>query len=330
MEPKEEQVTVSGMHTEEKLSNGAREKVAPEPINPTESVAGDVPVRRHPVLVVIDGKRVTKRHVLEKRETLMGRDKGADLVFHDSKISRLHAKITWENLEEHENEPSCLLEDLRSRNGTTVNGHKITRHILRDGDRILLGSTVIGFYIKDDHELSLDEQLLAMATTDSLTGLANRLYFQTEARREFDRARRYGRPLSLIIVDLDHFKQVNDTYGHAAGDALLRQFAGILVVTMREGDVIGRLGGEEFGILLPETEMEGALSSANRLREVVDEHTFRYENISIHITISLGAAQYAPHHTNRLDFFESADKALYRAKSEGRNRVCVALGNLKR
>jgi len=209
-------------------------------------------------------------------------------------------------------------------NATLVSGQRIERTGLHDGDRILIGSTLLAFYVKDEQELSLDQQLLQMATTDGLTGLANRYYFLTVARREIERARRYQRDLSLIMLDLDHFKSINDTQGHAAGDMVLRQLARILVVTMREGDLIGRVGGEEFAILLPETALEGASATAERIRQRVSDHNFQFHGIDMHVTVSLGVAEFTYSYATREAFFEAADKALYEAKSKGRNCVCEA------
>ncbi len=281
--------------------------------------------RRRPVLVHIDeGRRVGDRFILAKPEIFIGRESNCDLSFQDGRISRQHARILWENMESDREEPRCSLEDLGSRNGTLVNGQRIERTGLHDGDRILIGSTLLAFYVKDEQELSLDQQLLQMATTDGLTGLANRYYFLTVARREIERARRYQRDLSLIMLDLDHFKSINDTQGHAAGDMVLRQLARILVVTMREGDLIGRVGGEEFAILLPETALEGASATAERIRQRVSDHNFQFHGIDMHVTVSLGVAEFTYSYATREAFFEAADKALYEAKSKGRNCVCEA------
>lgn len=277
---------------------------------------------RRPVLVVIDGKQMSDRFILTRREVVIGRDSDVDIIFNDGRVSRRHAKITWENIENETEDPQCRIDDLQSRNGIMVNGQRIRTQTLRDGDRILIGTTLVGYYVKDDQELSLDQKLLTMATTDSLTGLANRLFFQTEARREIHRSVRYGRPLSIIVLDLDHFKSVNDTFGHAAGDTVLRQLARILVVTMREGDVIGRVGGEEFAVLLPETNLEGAIASAERLRQRVGSHVFRHQDTSIQVTVSLGVAQHSSQYKKWEAFFEAADKALYEAKANGRNQTC--------
>jgi len=280
---------------------------------------------RRPLLVIIDGKRVSDRFVLDKDAVVIGREVDCDLSLQDGRISRRHTQICWSNRDHPTEDPLCFVEDMGSRNGTVVNGQKIEgRQPLRDGDRILLGTTLVGFYIKDEQELSLDQKLFEMATTDGLTGLSNRLFFQTESRREIERARRYDRSLCLMVIDLDHFKNVNDTHGHAAGDVVLRQFARLLTLAMRDGDILGRLGGEEFGALLPETDLKGAVATAERLRKRVEQQEFRYNDQVIQITVSVGVAAFGAQYTSRQAFFEAADKALYQAKQEGRNQVCAA------
>lgn len=280
--------------------------------------------KRRPVLVILEGKSPGKQHILEKEATTLGREIDVEMVLNDGRVSRHHCRIRWENIDRDTEEPRCLLEDLDSRNGVIVNGQRIREHALQNGDHFLVGATLIGFYLKDEKELNVEKRLLAMATTDGLTGLANRAFFETEARREIDRANRYGRPLSILTMDLDHFKRVNDTYGHPAGDTVLRQFSRLLLVTVRQGDLVGRLGGEEFGVLLPETPMVGAVRTAERIRERTERHTFQHKDLKILVTVSIGIAEYSPQYTNRTDFFEAADQALYRAKEAGRNWHCCA------
>ncbi len=280
--------------------------------------------KRRPVLVVLEGSSSGGLFVFKQDTLLIGRDVDADVILKDGRVSRSHARLTWKNMERTLEDPECVIEDLKSRNGVFVNGKRIHTHRLQDGDRIHCGATLLGFYIKDEKELNADQKLLTMATTDGLTGLANRLYFDAEARREIDRARRYKRPLSFLAIDIDHFKNINDTYGHAAGDTVLRQLARLLLVTLREGDVVGRLGGEEFGALLPETDRKGAEITAERIRQRVADRNFQHDDQKIHVTVSIGVEEYRTDYGTRAEFFDAADKALYQAKSEGRNRVCPA------
>ncbi len=161
----------------------------------------------------------------------------------------------------------------------------------------------------------------ALATHDGLTGLANRAVFDRDLDREIARVRRYGTPLSLVVADIDHFKAVNDSHGHLAGDAALRAVAAALRQTLRQVDVICRYGGEEFAVLLPMTDLPGALIVAERLRVAVSEQPIRSPAPGdLRVTISLGVAVLGEGEA-RSDFFARADAALYASKSRGRNRV---------
>src|SRR5690606_8372465 len=150
--------------------------------------------------------------------------------------------VEWTNFEERDaTDPICRIEDLGSTNGTFLNGSPVKEAVsLRDGDQIRVGRTVLGFFLKDERVLELDQLLLSMALNDSLTGLYKREFFFGELQREFDRSRRHGRTLSLAVVDLDYFKAVNDRYGHLKGDEALRQVADAIRATLREGDLCAR------------------------------------------------------------------------------------------
>ncbi len=169
------------------------------------------------------------------------------------------------------------------------------------------------------------EQMELMAMHDELTGLPNRRAFFEEAARELARGARNGKPTSLLALDIDKFKRVNDTHGHAAGDRLLQQFARVVSGNMRTQDLLARIGGEEFAVLLPETGLKGARSTAERIREQIAAAKVLWNGVEISVTTSIGvatdesAAKQAPE-----DLMGKADKALYMAKESGRNRVCVA------
>ena len=170
------------------------------------------------------------------------------------------------------------------------------------------------------------QQLLALATIDDLTNLYNRRYFFVRFHQEMERARRYLRPLSCLILDIDHFKAVNDTYGHLAGDQVLQDIAAILMTQCRRSDLAGRYGGEEFIILLPETDAIGALAIAERIREQIEQHqTVDGKGQTIQVTVSIGIAHCAAAELSRLDsperIIQYADDALLAAKTEGRIRI---------
>lgn len=163
-----------------------------------------------------------------------------------------------------------------------------------------------------------------LSLTDGLTRLLNRRALNDRLQQEFDRARRYGSCLSMIMLDIDHFKEVNDRYGHQQGDAVLRVLADQLVECSRRSDILARYGGEEFILVLPETPLANARLLAERLRARVESSGSRPDSRSVSVTISLGVASF-PHHgvSDEATLIAAADRELYRAKREGRNRVCT-------
>jgi diguanylate cyclase (GGDEF)-like protein len=169
----------------------------------------------------------------------------------------------------------------------------------------------------------LFKEIQALATTDGLTGLYNRRHFYQLGDREYIRSHRYNRPLSLLMLDIDHFKNINDTYGHLVGDEVLKNVAQTCLVRVRGGDVVGRYGGEEFTILLSETNEASAVILAERLRETVSETSFETEKGIVKVTISIGVASIDIDCTNLEDLFRHSDQALYAAKNAGRNCVRI-------
>jgi diguanylate cyclase (GGDEF)-like protein len=303
---------------------GVHDTVSSEKLG--ETPYAEAPRRGKPVLVVFEKDDMMEWHMLTRKETRIGRDVEQDIALHDDTASRSHAVIHYENIDTPDMPPECRLQDLKSRNGTFLNGTRIIASpILRSGDKIRIGSVSILFQLRSDEEIGADEKLRAMATTDNLTGLLNRAWLAQSARREVDRAQRYSRPLSFILIDLDDFKKVNDTYGHLVGDAVLEQFGKLLDGRKRAHDLAARWGGEEFCLLLPETTLQGGIVMAERVRVATENFTFSSDGLQLRVTVSIGVAQLVKHdamHFERL--VERADQALYRAKSMGKNRVCTA------
>ncbi len=165
------------------------------------------------------------------------------------------------------------------------------------------------------------EKLLMMAVTDELTGLFNRRYFMNRLNQEFERVKRYESAFTFIMIDIDHFKRINDIHGHLAGDSALKNAADILKKALRLTDTVGRIGGEEFAILLPETEIDHGVEIAERLRRKIDESELRYESAKLKLTISAGISDSVLSDETADSILKRADTALYRAKEEGRNRV---------
>lgn len=280
-------------------------------------------VRRNiPIVMLLQGETIGKKYLLQKSEMLIGRAPNCDIILSDFEISRRHTIIAYENMERASEPPRCVIRDLGSKNGTYVNGEKADAQVLRDKDIIAIGSVVLGFYLKDEIEVKFDSELYSMATIDSLTGVYNKYYFQRELQRELQRAMRGKAELALIFCDLDAFKKVNDTYGHLAGDAILRRLGEILLGNVREYDICARYGGDEFAIILPATDLKDAMFVANRLHTTVNSQAIPYQNLSIPITVSIGVAPLLEYMTTVEDLVGLADKALYKAKEQGRNQVC--------
>ncbi len=185
----------------------------------------------------------------------------------------------------------------------------------------LLGAVVIFQDVTERHEL--ESHLRFLATTDALTGVANRRSLLRRAEHEFRRARRYGRPMALLLLDLDHFKKVNDTWGHFAGDEALKAVCTACLGSLRGSDMLGRLGGEEFAVLLPETDVEDACGTAERMRHVVELLEVDWHGRKIRVTVSIGLATIEPSDPDIYSLMRRADLALYTAKDVGRNRVVL-------
>ena len=267
-------------------------------------------------LVAYAGSTLGRVFPLPLGETLLGRSPDCGLALPDGEVSRRHACL-------HVTPGGVRLEDLGSTNGTRLNG--IPLHgsaTLLAGDRVTVGGHVLKLVAMDPLERAFHETLLDLSTRDPLTGLANRSSVLAELQNRFGLSLRYGRPLSVVICDLDHFKRVNDAHGHAAGDQVLRAFGAWATASLREADLAGRIGGEEFLMVLPETDLAGAQPFAERLRQVVASRPVPVSSGGLGVTCSLGIAQRRPDDLDAGQLLARADAALYRAKAEGRDRVC--------
>jgi len=202
----------------------------------------------------------------------------------------------------------------------TLHNKRKSRHFLDEEKRLF--STFANYSAQAIENTMLYKSTEHLSLTDGLTGLYNHRYFQEQLEVEVKRAQRYDLNLSLIMIDLDHFKEFNDSYGHLEGDSLLRKISQILKSSLRETDFVARYGGEEFAVILPETNKERASIAAERIRKTINEQTFGEGGVKM--TISLGVASYPDDACLRADLIKKADEALYRAKREGRNRTCLA------
>ena len=230
-------------------------------------------------------------------------------------ISRNHARIEYL-------EGLVAIEDLGSTNGTYVNDRRIEGStVLHSGDRFQVGAVHFKFLHERDVEHAYHEAIFDLVTRDGLTGVANKRKFDEELEREFARARRYKRPLSVIFMDVDHFKKVNDTHGHLAGDFVLKQITARVEGLLRPEQVFARVGGEEFAILCPETDGASAATFSERLRETIGASPFRHGDIEVRVTGSFGVGEFLPGMASPQALCEAADRALYRSKNSGRDRV---------
>jgi len=274
-----------------------------------------------PVLICLAGPLRGQRRSLANGSLVIGRSGSVDWRLNDSAASRRHAMIEYENADCPTEMPRCYVSDLGSRNGTELNGEVITgRTELRERDRVLVGSTVIGFFVRDEAELKHDESLYESATRDVLTGLDNRRQLLNYMRHHLARAERQRTRFAFLLADLDHFKGINDQYGHDVGDEALRHVAGLLRRSCRESDVVARWGGEEFALCLPDTPGDAALMLAERIRESIAMSELMIGSRTIRLTVSLGGTVYIAGDDGD-SVFQRADRALYRAKNAGRNRV---------
>jgi two-component system cell cycle response regulator len=258
-----------------------------------------------------------RRHVLDRELITIGRDRENDIVLDSDSVSRRHARV------EHR-DGQIYLTDLDSTNGTYVNDEPeplAADSALRRGDQVKIGDTIFKYLSGSDVEAQYHETIFNMTITDGLTDVGNKKRLDQLVQKEIPRAARHNRELSLLMVDIDHFKDVNDTYGHLAGDSVLRDLAGILQKRLRPDDELGRYGGEEFAAVLPETSLPGAVKIAEDLRNLVEQHHFSVEGEQIRVTVSIGAAALKPGMDAKA-FFRAADEMLYKAKNAGRNRVC--------
>jgi len=255
----------------------------------------------------------------------LGRDPSRDICLDEGTVSRLHAEILFEG-SENGAIGHAIIRDARSVNGTFRNDRPVdfSGARLEHGDILGLGPSVrLKFFEGQGDELAYHKELAKLAHTDALTGAASAATFLEQLTREFHRARRYERQLSLIVLDVDEFKHINDTWGHPAGDAALAKIVSLCQSEVRSEETIGRLGGDEFAILCPETTGAAAHLLAERLRERVSKHRLEQTQTTppIPLSCSWGVGTLAPDMITVTDLRKAADAALYEAKRGGRNRV---------
>ena len=268
-------------------------------------------VRIHPMDLENKLVRITSS------ETVIGREAKCDICCDDKSVSREHASIL-------KSETGFTIQDRNSTNGTFVDGAQVIECKLTDGCKVQIGNHIFKFLAGDSIESQYHETVYSMMTKDGLTNVYNKRYLVDTVSRECERSQAYGRPFSLIMMDIDHFKSFNDTHGHLAGDEVLQEFAKRLEAQSGPNQIVARFGGEEFSVMLIETELEEAGRVAEELRCCIEASPFECCAGSLPVTASFGVAEFhSDRHQNFGELFEEADQHLYAAKKRGRNQVAL-------
>jgi two-component system, cell cycle response regulator len=266
------------------------------------------------VLIYPPGPDMGKRFALTRNEVVLGRGSDCDIQVDRDSVSRRHARV-------FRSTDQWMVEDLQSTNGSYVNDVPVQNSMLRDADFLKIGAAIFKFLSGQGVEASYHEEIYRMTIVDGLTGAHNKRYFLEFLEREIARCARYRRPLSLLMLDIDHFKAINDQHGHLTGDFVLRELSRRLLVRVRREELLARYGGEEFAAVLPETDLNGGRIFAEQVRRLVADAPFEYEGDRFDVTISVGLTTVEGEDIDPMTFIKRADDNLYRAKRDGRNRV---------
>jgi diguanylate cyclase (GGDEF)-like protein len=274
-----------------------------------------------PTLVLLNGPSglMGKSWPLDKDEITVGRELSCDIQVEEKSISKKHAviKVTSNDV--------VTLTDLKSTNGTELANRKLLPMepvTLSDNDRVKMGNIIFKFLSKGNLETLSTAQIFDQKTLDGLTQILNKQATLSQLDDAFKKSKLTETQLSLIVFDLDFFKKVNDTYGHSAGDYVLREVSTVIKTQLiRSGDSFGRYGGEEFVIVLQGSPLQRACDIAERIRQTIEKHQFVFEAKKIPVTISLGVACRDASMTDSSQLFTKADQAAYLSKKNGRNRV---------
>lgn len=270
---------------------------------------------KKPFLTFIQGARLGQICELNKELVIVGRSPDCDLWIEDSAISRRHFKLYLENKE-------VTLEDLGSTNGTYVNGKRVKKVPLHDGDKIQISrDSIMELTYLDQSRMLSEKKRYEMGVMDPVTNIYNKRYFLGRIQEEFSFSKRNQRDLSLVLLDLDHFKILNDTYGHLAGDIVLQKVATQITQMIRPEDIFARYGGEEFAIIMRDAKSQSACRLCERIREGIEVLAVPYEDQQIKVTVSMGFSHLTEKTKDYLELITEADKYLYRSKKGGRNCI---------
>jgi two-component system cell cycle response regulator len=262
------------------------------------------------------GPSMGTRYTIGDAPIVLGRASDCEIRINDHSVSRRHARI-------QPGADGFYAVDLQSTNGTYINDLPASMYKLKDGDYLRVGNCIYRFLMGGNVETEYHEEIYRLTIIDGLTEIHNKRYLMEFLDRELARSSRHSRPLSLIMIDIDKFKSINDQFGHLGGDFTLRELAVRIKGNVRREELFARYGGEEFAAVLPETPLEGALIVADRILKVVNQTPFLFEEKTFQVTISAGVvttqgeADITP-----IELIRRSDVKLYQAKNEGRNRVC--------
>ena len=270
-------------------------------------------------LIVVYGDDAGKIYPLDKKAITIGRSDEVDIQLADPSCSRKHSIIQFND----NNKP--VLKDLNSRNGTFVNGSKITKINLEDGDKIMFGvSSVFKFAIQDSLEAKFQKKLYESSVNDHLTGAFNKKYFLDTLSKEFSYSLRHHSSLGLLMLDIDFFKKINDTYGHIVGDMVLKEFVKRIKNNLRNEDILCRYGGDEFAVIVRDFKYGFIKIAAERIRLFFNGKSINCKDHKINISVSIGAATIDNENIETSeDMIALADANLYKAKQSGGNCIVI-------
>jgi diguanylate cyclase (GGDEF)-like protein len=261
------------------------------------------------------GPTMGARYTIGDKPIILGRADDCEIRICDHSVSRRHARI-------QPGADGYYAVDLQSTNGTYVNDVPASMYKLKDGDYLRVGNCIYRFLIGGNVEAEYHEEIYRLTIIDGLTEIHNKRYLMEYLDRELARSGRHNRPLSLVMIDIDRFKAINDQFGHLGGDFTLREIAMRIKGNVRKEELFARYGGEEFAVVLPETPIEGALIVAERILNVVGQTPFQFEDKTFSVTVSLGVVATQGENITPTELIRRADEKLYSAKEQGRNRVC--------
>lgn len=274
-------------------------------------------VKKIPVLTFLSGDQVGRQIMLADDHVIIGRSPDATIMLRDSRISRLHIAIEY-----NKEFQAYIARDLNSTNGTFVNGNRVTESILKDSDKIVIGSTILRFGWSDMYDLKYHTEMDNLLNLDELTGLVIKRRFDEELKRYIAVARTKETILAMIMIDIDGVKKINDTHGHVYGALTISQTGKLIKAVIGSKGLASRFGGDEFMIFLPNFTLDAAFQVAETIRIQVEMHTFELDGIVVHPTISAGVSSLKKNDSSDT-LFRRADEALYISKRTGRNKVTV-------